>query len=521
MESQNAITKNNQKRRDRRRQGKKDEQKINAQPKDSVEKNCSKCETAPNIHLRKKTYNNKRNSEIQSADPISNNTEQKVQQGRSNVRYSKNQAAQFQVDTKTTGIKGVEFQKSASESNKKRYKRRTYSTRSTENPDAKANKEALKSPHSFPGTKAACKKRPFKHFKKKKKYPPSPFKKNVSLLNPHYSDSKFLQSFENITLLGRGGYGKVFKAKPKSGKSFFAVKVVELPSDKKEREKVCLESQALEHLNHPNILKLFETWTEDITAEFLLDMESSDEESFTGEDTHSFLSVQSQKTLSRMFMMMELCDATLTEWLEQNLKRTRFHYYEIFRQICKALDHIHKSKLIHRDIKPSNIFMQNNLVKVGDFGLVKALHCSSFEKFLSTEFFGTSKLDLYMAPELKLGKKYKPTVKVDIFPLGLILLEMIIRCETAHERCLLLRNARNDIFPPTFAEDYPQQSKFIRSMLSFDPLLRPSADELFNNKLTIAAQKRRKKNKKVLEGRQKNGSAFGATCTLQKTGNKN
>ena len=352
----------------------------------------------------------------------------------------------------------------------------------------------------------------------------------MSLSNPHYSDSKFFQSFEDITLLGEGGYGKVFKAKFKLDNSYFAVKVVKLPLDKKEREKVFLESQALKHLNHPNILTLFETWTEDITNEsFLLeDMESSGEKSFTGEDIQISLPVPNKENPRGMFMKMELCDITLTEWLEQNLKRTRFHYYEIFRQICKALHFIHGSKLIHRDIKPSNIFMQNkqnmqnNIVKVGDFGLVKALHCSSFEKFLSTESVGTSELDLYMAPELKLGKKYKPTFKVDIFPLGLILLEMIRRCETGHEKCLLLHNARNDIFPPTFVNDYPQQSKFVRSMLRSDPLSRPSAEELYNNRLTKEARIRRSKtDQKTVEGKQKNGSAFGATYTLQKTaGNK-
>ena len=80
---------------------------------------------------------------------------------------------------------------------------------------------------------------------------------------------------------------------------------------------------------------------------------------------------------------------------------------------------------------------------------------------------------------------------------------MINRCETAQGRCLLLHNARNHIFPPTFEEDYSQQSKFIRSMLSFDSLLRPSADEVFNYKLTKAAQNRRKNNKKLSEAGRK------------------
>ena len=135
--------------------------------------------------------------------------------------------------------------------------------------------------------------------------------------NPHYSDSKFFQSFEDITLLGEGGYGKVFKAKSRLDNAYFAVKVVELPSDKKEREKVFLESQALKHLNHPNILTLFETWTEDITEESVLceGIESNGEKSFTGEDIRIFLPVSNKENLRGMFMKMELCDITLTESL--------------------------------------------------------------------------------------------------------------------------------------------------------------------------------------------------------------
>jgi len=346
----------------------------------------------------------------------------------------------------------------------------------------------------------------YKRFKKTEKYSPSPFKQNKSIASPHYSiNSRFLQNFEDRTLLGQGGYGKVFKAKPKGENSYFAVKYVEFLFDQEEKKKVLLESQALEHLNHPNIMQLFETWTENVTSEFRdslrEEMESSDEDSFSVQTSQSsMLAVENyQQDLCGLFMKMELCEITQTEWLEQNQKRTRKMYYDIFRQICEALDFIHKSKLIHRDIKPSNIFLQKGVVKVGDFGLVKALHCSSQEQFLSTGSLDTAELDLYMAPELKLGKSYKPTYKVDIFPLGLILFEMIVRFETVHERCKLLRNARNDHFPQNFREKYPKQSEFIRSMLNNNPALRPSAKEILRDKILQRCTKSNKKKSKTHE----------------------
>jgi serine/threonine protein kinase len=43
----------------------------------------------------------------------------------------------------------------------------------------------------------------------------------------------------------------------------------------------------------------------------------------------------------------------------------------ILQQIVMGLEHIHKSGFIHRDIKPANIFMSEDRVMIGDFGLAK------------------------------------------------------------------------------------------------------------------------------------------------------
>lgn len=39
--------------------------------------------------------------------------------------------------------------------------------------------------------------------------------------------------------------------------------------------------------------------------------------------------------------------------------------------MLSGVKHIHKSKFIHRDLKPANIFIEEKLLKVGDFGLAR------------------------------------------------------------------------------------------------------------------------------------------------------
>lgn len=46
-------------------------------------------------------------------------------------------------------------------------------------------------------------------------------------------------------------------------------------------------------------------------------------------------------------------------------------------QLILALKHAHDHKIIHRDIKTSNVFLQDNNIKLGDFGLAKNLKSST------------------------------------------------------------------------------------------------------------------------------------------------
>ncbi|RWS18164.1 putative LRR receptor-like serine/threonine-protein kinase, partial [Leptotrombidium deliense] len=69
------------------------------------------------------------------------------------------------------------------------------------------------------------------------------------------------ENFENISLLGEGSYGKVWKARDKQsqriGGDYFALKITK-PSAKWKLRTFVAEVQILRKLNHTNVVKLFE-----------------------------------------------------------------------------------------------------------------------------------------------------------------------------------------------------------------------------------------------------------------------
>lgn len=106
---------------------------------------------------------------------------------------------------------------------------------------------------------------------------------------------------------------------------------------------------------------------------------------------------------------------------------------------------------MHRDLKPSNIlFGLDGRIRVGDLGLVKEFSDNTLEnKTVSettscehTREIGTPS---YLSPEQKANGNYDHTV--DVYALGLILVELLHPYKTANERVITLRNARLHQFP--------------------------------------------------------------------------
>ena len=87
------------------------------------------------------------------------------------------------------------------------------------------------------------------------------------------------------------------------------------------------------------------------------------------------------------------------------------------REIAKGLTFLHDCGIVHRDLKPGNVFYEDGYVKIGDYGLSKAMapsRCSG-----QTVTVGTVH---YMAPEIGEGSYDR---SIDIYAFGVVLYEML------------------------------------------------------------------------------------------------
>ena len=95
----------------------------------------------------------------------------------------------------------------------------------------------------------------------------------------------------------------------------------------------------------------------------------------------------------------------------------------ILRQVCESLEEAHASGLVHRDIKPANIHvgrlgLQQDFVKVLDFGLVKSVGRVTGEDSMATAAGLTPWTPAYMAPEIALGGEVDG--RADLYALGCV-----------------------------------------------------------------------------------------------------
>jgi hypothetical protein len=88
-----------------------------------------------------------------------------------------------------------------------------------------------------------------------------------------------------------------------------------------------------------------------------------------------------------------------------------------FLAMARAVGYLHDHGIVHRDLKPGNIFLENGILKIGDYGLSKFI--SSSQRTAQTQSVGTV---YYMAPEISTGNYNK---QIDVYSAGIILYEML------------------------------------------------------------------------------------------------
>lgn len=234
--------------------------------------------------------------------------------------------------------------------------------------------------------------------------------KNITLSSP---DGIVYKNYVVEEKINEGAYGKIYKIKHTIDQNYYAMKVTEYTV----REKWDTEVKIISNLSSTNIIRYYNSW---IDYDF-----------------------KNKKDKLFLYSQIELCDTDLSKYIEKATEEELIkNHKKIYNQILDALEYVHSQNIIHRDIKPSNIllkFENNNInVKISDFGCAKISNEYNHFYFPSSSSIGT---ELYCAPEIKNTSEYDKSI--DIYSVGLILLELSHFFKTKMERLKTIENIKN------------------------------------------------------------------------------
>ena len=226
--------------------------------------------------------------------------------------------------------------------------------------------------------------------KKIRTFSSSPFTINTTI--NRNKDNK-ISHYEIGKVIGKGAYATVKICKNKITQEKFAMKIYEkkILNDNIKKKCILREIEILKKLNHPNIVKLYDTIISDKNILLI-------QELVNGISLRDFYNkeIRNQKNISeKKYKILTL----------------------IFKQIFSAFDYIHKKNIFHRDIKLENILLTKNYeIKIIDFGFGLYNPRNYLQKF----FCGTPN---YMAPEIIMKKEYD-CQKADMWSLGILLYKL-------------------------------------------------------------------------------------------------
>jgi len=202
--------------------------------------------------------------------------------------------------------------------------------------------------------------------------------------------------YKLIREVGRGATATVYLAEHPQYPENVALKLIRFDDKSKDTAKwnrrllklLRAEMDVSRRLDHPNIIKVFDTTVEKDYAYLVM-------EYFPGTTLEHYCSFQNLLPLHRTIGMIFKC--------------------------AMALDYAYRQGIVHRDIKPANILVdEHDNVKITDFGL--ALNISKKSASDSTFIMGVGS-PAYMSPEQIKG--YPLNQKTDLFSLGVVLFHML------------------------------------------------------------------------------------------------
>ena len=255
---------------------------------------------------------------------------------------------------------------------------------------------------------------------------------------------KVWPKWEPVEVIGRGGFGTVYKAKRENfGEvSYSAIKVVKIPNDDAEIKEMTTSGLSKEHIKDyykktvislVDEIKLMEKMKSASHIVGIEDYEVVENENGVGWIV--YIRMELLKNIQDYFM---------------NKQVTNQEVIKLGTDILTALEFCHAQNVIHRDIKPGNIFVSEfGEFKLGDFGISREV-----EKTNATMSQKGTKS--YMAPEMVRMEKYGKNV--DLYALGLTMYE-------------LLNHGRMPFLPPFPQPFFPQDRE--------DAMLKRLSGEVF------------------------------------------
>ena len=218
-----------------------------------------------------------------------------------------------------------------------------------------------------------------------------------------------LPDYEQLTEIGRGGMGIVYRAHQKSLNRDVALKmmvrgVFASPDDLR---RFRTEAESAAKLTHPHIVSVYE--------------------------------VGDQNGLP--YFSMQLVEGeTLAARINRNILAPR-EAAALLIPVCRAIAYAHRSGILHRDMKPSNILLdETGHPYVSDFGLARIVRETEFRQSLGDASPPVPSLEAfrsltrtgailgtpgYMAPEQAIGDPTQIGPATDIYSLGAVLFAML------------------------------------------------------------------------------------------------
>ncbi len=197
--------------------------------------------------------------------------------------------------------------------------------------------------------------------------------------------------YKILDVVAKGGMGVVYKAMHPNLKHHVVIKKLTIRGNKPILERFKREARVLLELQHANIVRMFDYFTEG----------------------------------SFHYIVLELVDGLSLDKLIRKAQKLSWQTaLLIVRDSCKALKFAHSKGIIHRDIKPGNILISTKgEIKLADFGIASAEKEGEAEEDI-TQAGITLGTPAYMPPEQFEDSK-NVDARADIYALGVMLYEMV------------------------------------------------------------------------------------------------